>query len=644
MPNGRILITEDEIVVAEDLRCTLTNLGYHVTGIASSKAEALALTASTQPDLVLMDIQLKGDGDGISAAAEINERHQLPVVFLTAHADQATLARATETMPFGYLLKPFEEQGVVASIETAMRLHETQAALSRVERWLATTLRSIGDAVISTDLEGRVTFLNPCAEQITGWSRKEAIGRRFNEVFRLIHEDTREPLETPVERALALGVQVNIAGRTLLVTRTGQELSIDDSAAPLREADGRVSGVVIVFRDTSDARREAAERERLLQRMLEAQRLESLGLVAGGVAHDFNNLLTAIIGNAELARTSLPKDAEAVPFLAGIEEASTRAAGLCQHMLAYAGRQQTELEPLDLNSLVHTTLQLLRSSLDAKAELVLQLEPHLPPIQADRTHVQQVTLNLILNAAEALCSQPGVVTISTHPITVDREALQKAALGDDFAPGTYIAFEVRDTGSGMSAETMGKIFDPFFTTKFTGRGLGLASVHGIARTHKAPVFVRSKLGFGTVFTILLPVAEEEIAPVLTERKRPRFHGEGAVLIVEDEPTVLFIMSRIVERLGFQSITAPHGQAALATLAASSVKPRLILLDVNMPGLDGVATLRELRRMQPDTPVILVSALPEDAALERFAGEKIAGVVHKPFRPEQLERKIAEVFA
>jgi len=642
MGRERILITEDEVIVAEDLRTTLTALGYEVAGVAGSKREALEMTERERPDLVLMDIQLKGEGDGIGAAAEINERHRIPVVFLTAHADQATLARASEVMPFGYVVKPFDEHGLHASIATALRLHEAQTALHRVEHWLATTLKSIGDAVVSIGIEGRVTFMNPRAEQISGWTRSEAVGRAFDEVFPLFDGATHERIESPALRAMKLGVQLNLASGTLLRTRSGVEVPIDDSCAPLRENDGRISGAVLVFRDRSQARAEAEERERLQKRMQEAQRLESLGLVAGGVAHDFNNLLTAILGNAQLMRASLPNASPMMPFLDGIEEASTRAAELCMHMLAYAGRQETVLAAVDLNALVDRTVQMLRSSLSPRADIVLQLAPQLPEANADRTQLQQVVMNLILNAAEALGSQAGTVTIVTREAGLDLETLRDATLGADWGAGRYVMLEVTDTGCGMTPETIGKIFDPFFTTKFTGRGLGLASVHGIARSHKAPVFVRSRLGFGTTFEVCLPIATPAPVTVAPAPKAVRIRGEGPVLIVEDEPTVLFIITRIVERMGFQPVGTNGGPAALEAVKSGAEKPRLVLLDANMPGMDGLATLRELRKTLPDTPVMLVSALPEEAALERFASETIAGVLRKPFRPDQLERKIAEV--
>jgi two-component system cell cycle sensor histidine kinase/response regulator CckA len=642
MSRQRILITEDEVVVAEDLRTTLTGLGYEVTGIAGSKREALEMAEQTHPDLVLMDIKLKGEGDGIGAATEISERHNIPVVFLTAHADGGTLTRAAEALPFGYVLKPFEEHGLRASIETALRLHEAQAALSRMERWLATTLHSIGDAVVSLDLEGGITFMNPRCEQITGWSRIEAVGRPFGDIFRFIDETTRQPIENPALRAMKLGVQLNVTAGALLISRTGAEIPIDDSAAPIRESDGSISGAVFVFRDASQSREQAEERERLQKRMLDAQRLESLSLVVGGVAHDFNNLLTAILGNAQLARTILPENSMVAPLLEGIEEASTRAGELCMHMLAYAGRQETVLSAVDLNDLVVRTAQMIRNSLHPNAELVLELEPHLPPVKADRTQIQQAVMNLVVNGAEALCAARGVVTIASRKTTLEQETLRDASLGDEWEPGPYVKLEVRDTGCGMSAETIGRIFDPFFTTKFTGRGLGLASVHGIARSHKAPVFVRSRIGFGSTFEIFLPIEAPQPVMAQPPAKPVRIRGEGPVLIVEDEPTVLSIVTRIVNRLGFQSIPTNGGEAALATLASRTEMPKLVLLDANMPGMDGLATLRALRKTLPDTPVMLVSALPEEAAIERFAGEKIAAVLRKPFRPDQLERKIAEV--
>jgi diguanylate cyclase (GGDEF)-like protein/PAS domain S-box-containing protein len=249
MAKGRILVVEDEVIIARDIQRTLVRIGYEVPALAVSGEDALTQVASLRPDLVLMDIQLSGELDGIATADRIRTRDALPVVFLTAHSDEATLRRAHITEPYGYVLKPFEERELEIAVDIALYRHTIETKLRNVERWLTTTLRSIGDAVIATDRAGTITFINHVAETITGWSPNEAIGRPFGQVLRLVQEETRAPVESLVERVLRDEVVIELAPNTVLIARDGAELPVDDSAAPIRDESGAITGVVIIFRD-----------------------------------------------------------------------------------------------------------------------------------------------------------------------------------------------------------------------------------------------------------------------------------------------------------------------------------------------------------------------------------------------------------
>lgn len=252
MTKARIVVVEDEIVVARDLQHTLVRLGYEVPATAASGQEALERVAAAQPDLVLMDIHLSGPIDGIEAAEQIRQRHGLPVVFLTAHSDEATFRRAQITEPYGYVLKPFEERELEIAIGMALYRHQVEAKLHSMERWLATTLRSIGDAVIATGIDGLVTLMNPMAETLTGWGQAEALGRPLDEVLRLVHDGDRAPLASLMERLRREDMLIEIGPQTLLLARDGSALPVDHSAAPIRDQAGQVTGFVIVFRDISD--------------------------------------------------------------------------------------------------------------------------------------------------------------------------------------------------------------------------------------------------------------------------------------------------------------------------------------------------------------------------------------------------------
>ncbi|MDP2799885.1 MAG: response regulator, partial [Deltaproteobacteria bacterium] len=259
MAETKILVVEDEGIVAEDIRRSLQNLGYTVSAVVSSGQEAVKKAEEYKPDLVLMDIVLKGEIDGIEAANQIRLCFNIPVVYLTAYADERTMDRAKVTEPFGYIVKPFEDRELRMTIEMALYKHKTENKLREREEWLSTTLGSIGDAVIATDAHGHIRFMNPVAESLTGWKEGDAAGKSLTEVFNIIHEETRKLVESPVTKVLRKGVVVGLANHTLLVARDGAEIPIDDSGAPSRDAKGDIIGIVLVFRDIRERRK--AERD-----------------------------------------------------------------------------------------------------------------------------------------------------------------------------------------------------------------------------------------------------------------------------------------------------------------------------------------------------------------------------------------------
>jgi len=294
MTKAQIIVVEDENIVALDLRNRLTSLGYNVPAVAASGEDAIAKAAQHRPDLVLMDIKLKGQMDGIEAAEQIRSQFHIPVVYLTAYADDATLQRARITHPFGYIIKPFEERDLSATIEMALYRHEMERKLRESERWLSTTLRSIGDAVITTDDQGRISFINPIAETLTGWTQAEALGQPLTHVFRIISEETRTATENPVAEALQKGTVVGLRNHTLLIAKDGTETPIDDSAAPIRDDRGRITGVVLVFRDVSER---SQAREALRQRTTQLETLREVGLELAAQL-DLNTLLNSIVSRA----------------------------------------------------------------------------------------------------------------------------------------------------------------------------------------------------------------------------------------------------------------------------------------------------------------------------------------------------------
>jgi PAS domain S-box len=265
MPSFKILVVEDESIVAMDIKHRLENMGYIVPAITSSGEEAVAKAAETNPDLVLMDIVLKGEMDGIDAAQQIKDNFDIPVVYLTAYSDEKTLKRAKITGPFGYIIKPFEDRELHSAIEVALYKHEMESKLKENEKWLSTTLESIGDAVITTDEKGCITFMNPIAQKITEWKQEEALGKPLESIFKTINEETGTPIESPVTEVLQNGFITGMKDHTTLITKNGSQLPIDDTIAPIKDDKKNINGIVLIFQDITQRKNAEKEKEQLLK-------------------------------------------------------------------------------------------------------------------------------------------------------------------------------------------------------------------------------------------------------------------------------------------------------------------------------------------------------------------------------------------
>jgi signal transduction histidine kinase/ActR/RegA family two-component response regulator len=389
------------------------------------------------------------------------------------------------------------------------------------------------------------------------------------------------------------------------------------------------------------------ERERRDEALLQTQKLESLGVLAGGVAHDFNNLLTGILGSASLAADSLPEEADFLrPILGDVVTASERAADLTKQLLAYAGKGRFVVTRVNLSAMVREVGHLLQSTLPRHVQLQLELDEEVAAIEADASQIQQVVMNLMINAAEAIpANSAGRVAVSTRMEDFGTNGARPVFSVGEVTPGRYIVLTVRDNGSGMDEETKARIFDPFFTTKFTGRGLGLAAVLGIVRGHKAALEVSSAAGEGSTFTVMFPAAQGDAAPPPAEKPAPveLSKGDLTVLVIDDEETVRRIAKAALERRGFQVIVAEGGQEGLELFRARDGNVDVVLLDLTMPGMGGEEVLQRLKEIQPEIKVILSSGFNEVEVIRQFTGKGLAGFLQKPYTAAALAGKVAAVF-
>jgi PAS domain S-box-containing protein len=494
MSKPRILVVEDEAITALDIRSRLERSGYSVSAIASSAAQAVTQLSDSGSDLVLMDIRLQGEMDGIQAAEAIHARFGTPVVYLTAYADRDTLERAKRTEPYGYLLKPFEEKEIQTTIEMALYKHQMEKKVRDSEQWLSTTLRSIGDGVIATDAHGLVKFVNPVASLLTGWTQEEALGQAITRIVTITEEKSGAPFDNPVMGALAGNRVVVLEADCVLVAKDGSMIPIDDSAAPIRDDSGRVIGAVMVFRDITERRRAA----RALQQQaadLQEQNGE-LDAFAHTVAHDLKDPLNLVIGFSDLLaedHADLPPD-EVERCLRTVSTTARRMDSIIDELflLSQVRKVQVQPEPLDMKQVVMAAHDRLLHLITARQAQIIWPKTW-PRAVGHAPWVEEVWVNLLSNA----------VKYGGQPPRIELGAEKQANM---------VRFWVHDNGNGVPPGDQEQLFRPFTRlgqTKAKGHGLGLSVVRRIMDRLGGKVGVESSglPGQGSLFYFLLPHAD-----------------------------------------------------------------------------------------------------------------------------------------
>jgi two-component system, cell cycle sensor histidine kinase and response regulator CckA len=505
------------------------------------------------------------------------------------------------------------------------------------------------EAMFLVDHEERITFVNPMAVSMFGWSREELVGELLHEKLHCRRSDgTWLPWkDCPHMQVLTTG-QTLRSVEDYFVHRDGRVVPISCSIAPIR-SDASIAGAVMVVRDlTEEKQAETLERENE-EALQQAQKLESIGVLAGGIAHDFNNLLTGIMGNAGLARRAIAagKSEQAAKLLGDVLSASERAADLTRQLLAYAGKGRFLILPVDLGKLVSEVSALIRASISKKITLVIDVPDDCPVVEADRAQIQQLVMNLVINGGEAIGDEPGTLAVRVRTEHLTERRQQPRTEGFPIAAGDYVRIDVTDTGEGMDSETRSRIFEPFFTTKFLGRGLGLSAALGIVRGHRGAIGVRSEVGRGTTFTVMLPMRRDLRRPDRTSGRgglETDHQGAGTILVADDEEGVRSLVMDVLESAGYTVELARDGSEAIERLRNLRDGVRLILLDLTMPMLGGVETATELRQIQPEVPIVVMSGYGDIEVMQQFGGLTIDDFLPKPFTPDELAGKIKGILA
>lgn len=862
MNNRRILVVDDERIVAQDIIEVLTNMGCEVVGTALSGPEAIEKAGSLRPDLIMMDITLQGQMDGVEAATIIRERHEIACVFLTAYSDKSYLERAKQAQPAGYMVKPFEEGGLRSTVEIALYKVDLERALRESNEWLQTTLMSIGDGVIATSNSGHIQFMNSQAELMTGWTRQEAGGRWIEEVFPIVHEATGEKVANPSLEALRHGQPVKLQKGTVLVRRDGMRIPIDDSGAPIRSAKGELIGSVLVFRDTTESRKakravqlhqeqleelvqartieltqtnqrmvaEIEERKRaeaalraniisenlisdisaqflvaknsdlaavieatleklgtfldvdrcyllrvnadgqtfhcssewclpsippfkeqsrmlraesmpimanpasggpnlviaqisgtssaglnpelaqargaqavmliqlieggrkigflgvdvcratrqwrqedanllsnaaerilsalhrqqmeeeknLLQGQLhQSQKMEAVGKLSSGIAHDFNNMLLPIIGYADMVLARVHDDEQSVFDLREIRRAAEQAATLTRQLLSFSRKQVVKKSLFDVNVALQSMSAMLRRIIGEDIQMTMNLAPELLAIQADAGQLEQVIMNLCVNARDAMPGG-GSITITTANVDGQFEAIPLC--NGQRGTGAFVRISVSDTGNGIPSAITDRIFEPFFTTKgMEGTGLGLSVIYGIMQEHGGGIRLSSAQHEGATFHIYFAGIKADLPklgadPVSSQSHQSKsYRGSGQrVLLVEDEEAVNRLVRTALSQNGYNVTSANCIREAREKFTLQRGEFEMIFSDAVLPDGNGVDLISELKHSNPRLRVLLSSGYTDKHHLMEMARQQEISFLPKPYSLPHLFQTVAEV--
>lgn len=643
----KILIVDDDPLDREIVRRYLDESepgAFHFSEEGSGHA-ALSRCESFQPDCILLDFNLP-DIDGLTILQQWrnnSETLRFPVVMLTAIGSEQTAVDAMKLGAMDYLPKgPASSESLHRAVRNAVQKFRMQHELSQQREALQqrnteleairqdlikekeqykTLTEAIPQLVWTATSGGLIEYANRKLKQL---SRND--GERPWPLISLVHSEDQERFRAEWEAAVTAGRAFEMEMRLDAPAAQGPRWQLV-RALPLKSSEGQIIRWVGTFTDIEDQKRsEEAARQR--------QKLDSIGLLAGGIAHDFNNLLVGIMGGASFTLDSLDKNHPARSTLEIIIRSSERAAHLTQQLLAYAGKGQTFLQPVDIAQTIDDTAALVRALMPKTVHLSIQTDAALPLIEANLGQLQQMLMNLMINAAEAIGDRNGLVVVRAKVASIEDVGSRTNVLGYEIKPGKYLSIEVSDTGVGMLQETQSRIFDPFFTTKFTGRGLGLAAVQGIVRAVNGAIYLVSAIGKGSTFTVLLP-AKPVSRTVGASTPSPVQSCRATILVIDDEAIVRTTAKLSLERVGHSVLLAENGPQGLVCMREGKRGISLILLDMSMPMMSGTEVLQEVRRISTDVPVAIMSGYSEQEMAVRFEGLEVSGFIQKPFKAGTL---------
>ena len=585
--------------------------------------DALARLAHSGVDVVLLDLGLP-DSQGLDTFVRARRgAPNEPIVVISGLDDEQLALEAVRSGAQDYLVKGrIEGQLLARVLRYAIERKRAEEALRASEAYHRTILENIGDAVFIADSHGRYLDVNPRACELTGYAREELLQLTVSDTYPAPDRDAA------TLRVVAVGSgRATVTERSLL-RKDGTVIVVESNARRL--PDGRLLGAV----------RDITERKRLEEQLRQAQKMEAVGRLAGGVAHDFNNVLTAIFGYADLMAEEVPPSSAARQDLDEIRKAAQRATALTGQLLAFSRQQVLAPVVLSMNDLVGDVDKMLRRLLGEDVDLRVSLASNAGNVRADPGQLQQVIMNLVVNARDAMPTG-GKLLIETADAELTE---QYAELHQPVIPGQYVMLAVSDTGVGMDAQTRARIFEPFFTTKekSKGTGLGLSTVYRIVKQSGGYIWVYSEAGHGTTFKVYLPRVDAPVEPQAPAREAVTVTGTETILVAEDDETLRPLAKGLLEKLGYTVLEAENAEQALGVAGAHAGPIHLLVADVVMPGASGRELARRLAQSRPETRVLYVSGYTDDAIVHHGMLEPGLNFLQKPFTPAALARKVREV--
>ncbi len=601
----------------------MEKLGYAVPRVMATGEDAIRSATETRPDLVLMDIQLKGRIDGIQTAQILQTRLNVPVIYVTAFADDHTLQRAKNTEPYGYVLKPFGKKELQTAIELALHKHNRERRLRTNEQWLLGLLASTQVAIVATDHNGLICMMNPQAEEYSGVQLTGALGSHWSEVI-LFEKTPAGASGCPIRTAVEDNVGSEMVDCRVFFPKTGRHALVCGAVSPMPEPASNRRAAVLVFRDVTSWRHLEAQYQR-------TRHLENMQRLAGGLAHQFSNFLTMVSGYSEsLAHSIEPVDPR-FHDVRTIQKVSERASNLTRELMAFSRNQQLNLKVLDTNQAVANSTDLLKLTSNPAIALEHDFAAKVAKIEVDPAHLDQILSTLVSNARDAM-PEGGVITLRTSKMEVDESLANKFV---NLPPGAYVRIDVIDRGMGMTYETQTHVFEPFFTTKerARGTGIGLAATYGLVKQNRGHIWFESEPKKGTTFSVCLPQAGS-----LASVPRSLF-GTETVLVVDDSPEARTSARDMLLDLGYRVLEASCGSEAVKICEQTKERIDLVLSNVLMPNMTAAELAGRLASLRPGARILFMSPYSEYSLRRHGALDPSFAVIQRPFNIDALARAV-----